>query len=247
MKMMDPEQTFTQREERQLLQSVAAILETSFPQPDTTQCPAWTELRDVATRRIGLADATPLVDHIGICPRCFKNYSEFRAQHKRRVKIYCTAAAIAAGVLIATATWLPLRPSVAVPNPPAPTIAKRAEVPTPATAAVLNLTRLGVARSDSPQGESRAVVGALPCTKLNLSVQLPVGSEDGHYDVALLSRSGGTLVSSSGDASLKNYVEVLAVEMDLSKLAPGNYKLGIRRVGSSWREYPIALVPKEAP
>ena len=247
MKMMDPDQSFTPREERQLLQSVAALLEANLSQPDTTQCPSCTDLRNLARRRIRLADADSLVDHVGVCPRCFKSYSEFRAQHKTRARALYTAFALAAGVVIAVVLLQPMRPHVAQPNPPAPIIAKLPERSAPAVAAVLDLTKLGVARSDSPVAGDRPQVGSLPCARVTLSVHLPVGSEDGRYDVALLRKSGESVVSSSGNATLQNYVEVLGVEVDLSSVAPGNYSLAIRRVGSSWREYPIALVPKEAP
>jgi hypothetical protein len=247
MKMMDPDQSFTPREERQLLQSVAALLEASLPQSETTQCPSCTDLRNLARRRIRLADADSLVDHLGVCPRCFKSYSEFRAQHKTRVRALYTAFALAAGVVIAAVLLQPLRPHVAQPNPPAPIIAKLPERSAPAVAAVLDLTKLGVARSDSPVAGDRPQVGSLPCARVTLSVHLPVGSEDGRYDVALLRKSGESVVSSSGNATLQNYVEVLGVEIDLSSVAPGNYSLAIRQAGSSWREYPIALVPKETP
>ena len=247
MKIMDPDQSFTPREERQLLQSVAALLEANLSQADRNQCPSCTDLRNLARRRIRLADADSLVDHIGVCPRCFKSYSEFRAQHKRRVRILYSAVAMAAGVLIAVAMFQPLRRQMVEPTPSAPTIAKLPERPLPALAAVLDLTKLGVARSDSPAAGDRPQVGSLPCARVTLSVHLPVGSEDGRYDVALLRKSGESVVSSSGNATLQNYVEVLGVEIDLSSVAPGNYSLAIRRVGSSWREYPIALVPKEAP
>ncbi len=244
MKMMDPEQSFTPREERQLLRSVAALLEASLPQSETTQCPSCADLRNLARRRVRLADADSLVDHIGVCPRCFKSYSEFRAQYKRRVRILYSAVAMAAGVLIAVAMFQPLRRQAVEPTPSAPITAER---PRPAVAAVLDLTKLGVARSDSPVAGDRPQVGSLPCARVTLSVHLPVGSEDGRYDVALLRKSGESVVSSSGNATLQNYVEVLGVKLDLSSVAPGNYSLAIRRVGSSWREYPIALVPKEAP
>jgi hypothetical protein len=247
MKMMDPEQSFTPREERQLLQSVAALLEANLPQSETTQCPSCTDLRNLARRRVRLADADSLVDHIGVCPRCFKSYSEFRAQYKTRVRAQYTALALAAGVVIAVLLLPLMRPHVTQPNPPAPIIAKLPERLLPAVAAVLDLTKLGVARSDSPAAGDRPQVGSLPCARVTLSVHLPVGSEDGRYDVALLRKSGESVVSSSGNATLQNYVEVLGVEIDLSSVAPGNYSLAIRRVGSSWREYPIALVPKEAP
>lgn len=247
MKMMDPDQSFTPREERQLLQSVAALLEANLSQPDTTQCPSCTDLRNLARRRIRLTDADSLVDHIGVCPRCFKGYSEFRAQYKTRVRAQYTALALAAGVVIAVLLLPLMRPHVAQPNPPAPIIAKLPDRPQPAVAAVLDLTKLGVARSDSPAAGVRPQVGSLPCARVTLSVHLPVGSEDGRYEVALVRKSGESVVSSSGNAMLQNYVEVLSVEIDLSSVAPGNYGLAIRRLGSSWREYPIALVPKEAP
>jgi hypothetical protein len=109
----------------------------------------------------------------------------------------------------------------------------------------LDLSQRGIARSDEPRVSGAAPDIALPCARLLLSVHLPIGSEDGSYDVAVINAAGTHVLASGGEARLKNYVEILEVGLDLSGLSPGSYKLGVRRAGSSWRLYPIVLSRKE--
>lgn len=248
MTMRDPERSFTRREERRLLESAAALLRSDFPQPDRTGCPSKSELKDLASRRRGLADSTALVDHIGSCSPCFEQYSLYRARHKQSMRIAYGAGAMAAGIAIALLAWLPARQHpIPVPTPPAPSIAKRSEAPSQPVRMTLDLSQRGIARSDEPgvSGASPDIV--LPCVRLQLSVYLPIGSEDGRYDVAVINAAGGHVLESGGEARLRNYVEILEVELDLADLSPGSYKLGVRRAGFSWRLYPIVLSRKEVP
>jgi hypothetical protein len=110
----------------------------------------------------------------------------------------------------------------------------------------LDLSKFGVARSDAPANLRGVFRSKLPCARLRLSIRLPIGSEDGRYEVAVKSDAGERLVSASGDMRVQDYVEVLPVDVDLSSLVPGNYILAVRRIGYSWREYSIALVPQES-
>lgn len=247
MTMRDPERSFTRREEKRLLESAEALLRADFPQPDRTQCPSDTQLKDLAHRRRSLADSTDLVDHIGSCSPCFEQYSLYRAKHRQRIRIAYGVGALAAGVIVALLAWLPVREqAIPVPKTPPPIIARRSEVPSPPIQMTLDLSQRGVTRSDQERPGSASPEILLPCDKLLLSIHLPIGSEDGRYDVAVINAAGRTVLQSSGEARLENYVEVLGVELDLSELAPGDYKLGVRRAGYSWRFYPIVLNRKEA-
>ena len=69
---------------------------------------------------------------------------------------------------------------------------------------------------------------------------LPVGSEDGTYDVAVM-QAGRGLQLGQGTAHAQDSVMVLTVQMDLRSLGPGRYAFGVRRVGSGWQEYPLRL------
>jgi hypothetical protein len=108
----------------------------------------------------------------------------------------------------------------------------------PLIAAVLDLRPLSPTRGEEP-----AIAGAvltLRRGRLGITIQLPVGSEDGAYDVAVMV-SGRVLQSGQGTARAQDSVMVLTVRMDLRSLGPGRYAFGVRRVGSGWQEYPLRL------
>ncbi len=248
MTMRDPERSFTRREEKRLLESAAALLRSDFPQPDRARCPSTSELKNLASRRRSLADSTALVDHIGNCSPCFEQYSLYRARYKQTVRIACGAGAIAAGIAIALLAWLPA-PQHPIPilTPPGPSIAKRSEAPSQPVQMTLDLSRRGIARSDEPGVGDTLPDTVLPRARLRLSVHLPIGSEDGRYELAVINAAGEHVLESAGEARLKDYVEILEVELDLSRLSPGSYQLGVRPAGSSWRLYPIIMSRKEVP
>jgi hypothetical protein len=76
---------------------------------------------------------------------------------------------------------------------------------------------------------------------LSLSIFLPVGSEEGTYDVALVDSSERSLREAEGQARLRNFVQVLPVELNLSDVSPGLYELRIRRAQMPWNAYPVLL------
>jgi len=241
MKMKDPERGFTRREEKRLIEAAAAILRTEFQRPDRTQCPASAQLKDLAFRRSELAESTDLVDHIGTCSQCFVEYSEFRSKCKQRTLIAYGLASIAAGIVLAVVAWLPTRaPDIRKSEPPRE-VARNIDPPKQPIRMVIDLTRRGVARSDEPGQPGSSSDILLPRTQLLLAVHLPIGSEDGPYEVAVIDPTGKAIVKAEGEAKLKNFVEVLPVEVDLTGLAPGPYQFGIRQAQAQWRTYQIVL------
>lgn len=61
------------------------------------------------------------------------------------------------------------------------------------------------------------------------------------YDVALIGSTSQPMLTASGNSKLQDFVQVLQVPLDLSKLAPGLYELRIRRAQTPWNTYPILL------
>jgi hypothetical protein len=168
-------------------------------------------------------------------------YSRYRSQCKQRTRITYGSAAIAAVVVLALLVRLPTRTwdfkELAKPGEIA-----RAVVPQKLqTQMVIDLKMRGVARNDAPDRSSAMDQIRLPRTALSLSVHLPVGSEDGAYEVALINSYGQQVATAKGEAKLENFVEVLPVLLDLTDLAPGSYQLGIRRPPSQWRKYSVLM------
>jgi hypothetical protein len=76
---------------------------------------------------------------------------------------------------------------------------------------------------------------------LDLTLDLPIGSREGQYEIQVLEQPGKPVASASGSAKIQNYVTVLQVKIDLRNVSPGRYLLGIRRPELDWTYYPTLL------
>jgi hypothetical protein len=70
---------------------------------------------------------------------------------------------------------------------------------------------------------------------------LPIGSEEGRYQVAIFRAEGNPLVAVGGSATLQNRKVTLQIRTDLTGFAPGRYLLGVRKGNFRWAYYPIVL------
>jgi hypothetical protein len=105
---------------------------------------------------------------------------------------------------------------------------------------ILDLRMRGVSRGDD-RGRPSHEMPRLSRAKLDLSIYLPVGSEEGSYDIALINASGQPITTLSGQARLENFVEVLLARLDLTKVSPGSYELRLRRTQGQWNSYSILV------
>ena len=74
-----------------------------------------------------------------------------------------------------------------------------------------------------------------------MSIYLPTASEPGKYHVEIVEQPGKPLISAEGAAALRGRIAVLQVNVDLQRLHPGLYLVGIRQAGWSWAYYPISV------
>jgi len=234
MQMSDPHRSLSRREEKSLLQMAAAAARSEFGIPERTGCPNSETLKSLARRQPSPPETPDLIDHIGTCSPCFIEYSRYRTIHKHRVRIRY-ALACAASVLVCFAAVRSLHTPTGRPlPPPGREIAGSQEL-------VLDLRLNGVSRSDTPDKQGDGTTPRLPRTRLSLSIQLPIGSEDGIYDVALISPAGKSMLETRGEAKLHNFVEVLPVDVNLADLAQGMYQLRLRRAQTQWISFSILL------
>jgi hypothetical protein len=82
----------------------------------------------------------------------------------------------------------------------------------------------------------------LPRAILTLTIQLPVGSEPGGYEVMIRkeNESAGT-VTGKGTAHLENGITKLTVELDTGAVPVGDYDLAWRTADFDWRPHPIRI------
>jgi hypothetical protein len=76
---------------------------------------------------------------------------------------------------------------------------------------------------------------------LALSIYLPLGSEPGGYEFQIARERGKPSLSADGAAALHEGIATLNVNVNIESLPAGPYWAGIRRVGLSWRYYPVII------
>jgi hypothetical protein len=233
MEMSDPHRSLSRREEKSLLRIAAASARSEFGIPERTGCPNSEMLKSLAHRQPSPPETPDLIDHIGTCSPCFIEYSRYRTIYKHRVRILY-ALACAAVVLVCFAAVRSLHTPIGRPLSPGREIAGSQEL-------VLDLRLKGISRSDTPDKQGDGTTPRLPRTRLSLSIQLPIGSEDGIYDVALVSSVGQSVLEVRGEAKLQKFVEVLPVQVNLADLASGTYQLRLRREQAQWSSYSVFL------
>jgi hypothetical protein len=142
---------------------------------------------------------------------------------RRRIQIWLAAAAV---FIFAIAGWFWVR--------------TRPQVQT-AVIVVLDLRGRATARGENPPETSQPPLEA-PRNAKSLNLELPIGSNEGAYDVALLNSSGAELFRTSATAKLEDRIVVLRADVDLAGVSPGSYFLGLRQRGLEWMRFPIRVL-----
>lgn len=210
-----------------------------FPNPDRIGCPSQDVLKAMAFRRPSAAGREYPVDHLTMCSPCFRQYSQYRAQAQFRAG--ARVALIAAGIVVVLGALL----WFAVGRPGAPgfrggaQIARQPRLPLPLQPVTLDLRPFASSRGQAPNAGKSALV--IPQGRLRITLQLPVGADEGPYVVVLLGPSGQPAMSAQGQARLLDHVTTLEIEANLQGLQLGRYTLRLAKSGSSWQEYPIAV------
>ena len=76
----------------------------------------------------------------------------------------------------------------------------------------------------------------------DVSFYLPEGSRAGSYEVAIFREEmGEPLTSATGTATMEQGMTAMNVTLDLSRIVPGYYLVGIRLPGTDWSYYPTIV------
>jgi hypothetical protein len=180
-------------------------------------------LRGIALHKVPLAEADRWLDHFSSCSPCFQEFSQFRKQaldRRRRTQIRLAAAAV---LFFAVAGWLWMR--------------SRASVQTTAVV-VLDIREHSVARGQN----SAQPPLEIPRSAKQVVIDLPIGSKEGSYDLALLSSTGDEVLRAIGTAKLEDRVVVLRADVDMSGVRSGSYLLGLRQPGLEWTRFPVRVL-----
>ena len=172
-----------------------------------------------------LSEADRWLDHFSSCSPCFQEFTRFRKQavNRRRTQIWLAAAAV---LLFAVAGWFWVR--------------TRPQVQT-AAVVVLDLRGRATVRGETPPETSQPPL-EVPRNAKSLNLELPIGSNEGAYDVLLLDSSGSELFRTSATAKLEDHVVVLRADVNLTGVSPGSYFLGLRQRGLEWMRFSIRVL-----
>jgi hypothetical protein len=212
-------------EEKRVLDLLGKGLSRDFPNPQRVGCPDSSLLRGIAAHKVPLSEAGRWLNHFSSCSPCFQEFTQFRKEAvvRRRTQIWLTAAAV---FIFAVAGWFWVRT-----RPPAQT----------AAVALLDLRGRATVRGENPPETSQPPLDVHRNAR-SLNLELPLGSNEGAYDVALLNASGAELFRTSATAKLEDHIVVLRADVDLAAVPPGSYFLGLRQRGLEWMRFPIRVL-----
>jgi hypothetical protein len=205
-----------------------------YPNPERRGCPGETILRSVSKRHLPIRDS--YWEHLTHCSPCFQEFLEFRKElttSRKRLVLRNRLLLGAAFAAVAIAGVLVL---------PAPHKAGRPTVMAEALSDV-DMRPFSVARGDSdnpPPPEQYA--GTLARTRTQLNVILPLGAEEGNYEVQLLDEGRHQVVpSANATAFFADHLVKFKVSFDLTGVPPGRYVLASRRDGWGWMTAPVLV------
>lgn len=242
--------TLPRQQEAQLIAAAAGVFRTGFPNPQRIGCPPQETLHAVARKAGGTAESESILEHLTCCSPCFTEYE--RLVHKDKVSRNVKVLALCASLLITVglAIWFYASRGEQRIREPEPTIVQQpppvTEQPAPPQAppiqyevAVIDLRNRAPVRGEQQPAEGEDVVASLPARPLELSVYLPVGSEEGQYEIQILREADTPVVTSSGSARFEDRNVILRLKADLTGLTPGRYLLGVRKGSFRWMYYPV--------
>lgn len=164
--------------------------------------------------------------HAATCSPCIREYVNFRteAERARRRRLRVLAAIAVAVILAVIAGWVVLN---------------RLGLREGWQEATLDLRGHEALRGSEPTQSASPLV--LSRERLALTIELPVESEPGDYEVQVIQGSSQPISVESGKAELVDGITVLRLRLDLRRLTQGSGSLLVRRPGESWAEYALTF------
>jgi hypothetical protein len=168
------------------------------------------------------------IDHIATCSPCFVEYQAIRTAWKRK-RAALAATGVAAALAAAAFSGIFLsRGGAPTSKPPAVKPAEIAnEIHRKQVVDLRPYERFRGEGGVEPRKRPGPVI--LERAMLDLTIQLPVGSEEGRYLFELLDSHGTRRLGTSGDAVLRDYTTTAEVPFDLRGVSPGSLTLTVRR------------------
>jgi hypothetical protein len=222
-----PEARFD-RLKRQLQDSILR----DYPNPERKGCPGEAVLRRLAEKPLDQSvEDDPYWHHVTHCSECYRDFLAFNNVFRARVKarkagVRWTVAAVAAAAILAIVfalgrrAFFPERPQ----NAEVAYMKETVDIP--------SMQRSANADEAKPMSLQRK--------PLELTVNLPIGSKAGRYELEL-KKGQQTLLSTGADATIQNGTTSFTAKLDLSGLDPGSYSMYVRQLPFDWNYYPVVI------
>jgi hypothetical protein len=227
---MQPEESPEIKFDRLKKQIQAAILR-DYPNPERKGCPGGAFLRELGERPSELAvEDDPQWHHVTHCSECYREFIDFNHSFRnrarvRRVQVRWGLAFAAAMIMVAAIVGL--KGSLFAVRP------QNAEPAYVATTVVIP------SMNRSADGEEPKPI-VLERKPLKLTVELPIGSKAGVYELQLRGNDRPVL-STGGNAEIHNGTTAFTVRTNLSGFEPGSYSMAVRKVPLDWNRYPVVI------
>ena len=215
---------YSERDEKRILDALGRGLLKEFPNAERTGCPGSAVLKRIASHEMPLAEAEKWLDHLTSCSPCYSDFSQFKVAYQQRRTRALLAIAASILIVVCLAGWA---------------LFIRQKEPFVAQTAVLDLRNRSIPRGSEP-------IPAGPPLEVRrevkrLTVDLPLGSAEGAYELRIATTAGNALLTTGSVASLKDGVTSIQVVVDLSSVPSGLYVFQIRKPNSEWNSYDLVL------
>jgi hypothetical protein len=225
--------------EEEFLGAAREYIKAAYPNPHRKGCPGRDRLRILARRK-----QTPLneeLNHIATCSPCFVEYHEIRKTRERgRALLFRTAAAAAATAAVFSGIFFLRHHPTTVAHMPAHSVETAEGTRQKRTIDLRPYEKVRGERQNTQLRSAGPVI--FQRSNLDLTIQLPIGSEEGRYVIDLINSSGVLQFEVLGDAVIKDYITTAQVVFDLRNLLPGQFTLTIRRTTRfAATSYPVEI------
>jgi len=235
---------------RVLQREIRESIRRNHPNPERIGCVEADKLAAMAHGALSTDD--PAYSHVMECSPCYEQLmaltEQFQAQRAKLVprrRRWPAFAAAAAALATVAAIWLltrnPIIPEQQTSPDPSASVAENRppsafpELPV----GVLNLESDSPTRSATPSQDRG--LQRFARRRMNLMIYLPLGLEEGQYEIEVARPNGPALMRLSGTTRIENGLTTLRVQPDFTALEPGRYELRYRRPNGKWRESVFSL------
>jgi hypothetical protein len=243
---------FSRHEDDSWLEEGRRVFLTAFPNPDRIGCPQADTIKRLASggSDLPVSEREEWLAHMSCCSPCAQEYyghvTAAKRSQKKVILALCAAMAI---IGIGIALWQGLHSNqtqksvVSHQGSPQAPVGSGTGNPIPPPELKWEFAQLDLRPQSVTRGNTPKVVKipSLPRGRLELSIILPLASEEGSYEVRLIQENsvpGGII---KGHAILKNHNTVLKVRIDTSSFQAGDCLMDIRQKGEAWDQYILRL------